>query len=207
MYNYCPRFSNFIPFRSTTSHFWDVGHFEKYTEYDPKWPWTLQGHMYPRYVLLVSTSPTFHSFLLYNQPFSGYRPFWDKCTEWPQINLEPYKVKLPSNPYNYSPWVSNFTLWPAVFGRWRPFWDKVHRMTTKLSHPWTLQGQSYTTYVLLKCPWVPNFGLFRSVTSGFHITLLKFPIDLHVIRPKKKNKKFAKKRKTGEISKFFIQLW
>ena len=65
----------------------------------PKWLWTPQGHMCPIYMLLVSTSPKFCSTTSH---------FWDKCTEWPQIDLEPYKVKLPIYVYN-SHRVSNFT--------------------------------------------------------------------------------------------------
>ncbi len=43
------------------------------------WPRTLQGRMYLIYVLLVSTSPIFHSFSLYDQPFSSYRLFWQSA--------------------------------------------------------------------------------------------------------------------------------
>ena len=32
---------------------------------------------------MVSPIPKFHSVSLYGQPFLRYRPFWDKCTEWP----------------------------------------------------------------------------------------------------------------------------
>ncbi len=34
---------------------------------DRKWPWTLQGQMYPIYVLLVPLSLKFHTVLLYDQ--------------------------------------------------------------------------------------------------------------------------------------------
>ncbi len=56
---------------------------------------TTRCHMCHMYTLLVSTSPIFHSGLLYNEAFLKYRPFWDKCTKWPQIDIEPNKVKLP----------------------------------------------------------------------------------------------------------------
>ncbi len=37
----------------------------------------------------------FYTVSLCDQPFSRHRPFWDKCTEWPQIDLEPYiKINL-----------------------------------------------------------------------------------------------------------------
>ncbi len=50
-------------------------------------------HIHKMYVLLVSTRPKLQSVSLYDQTFSRYRPFWDKCTEWQQNDLEPYKVK------------------------------------------------------------------------------------------------------------------
>ncbi len=40
-------------------------------------------YIYVVIVLLVSPSPKFHCILLYDQPFSRYRPFWDKFTEDP----------------------------------------------------------------------------------------------------------------------------
>ncbi len=46
--------------------------------------------IYPIYVLPVTTSPKFHSVLLFDGLFSSYRPFWEKCTEWPQNDLEQY---------------------------------------------------------------------------------------------------------------------
>ncbi len=58
----------------------------------PKWPQTLQGQVYPIYVLPVYTSPKFDSVSLYDEPFSKYRPFWEKCTDYPQNDLE-HKLK------------------------------------------------------------------------------------------------------------------
>ncbi len=54
--------------------------------------WTLQGHVWPIYVFLVSASPIFHSVSLYGEHVLKYRPFWDKCTEWPQNGPKHYKV-------------------------------------------------------------------------------------------------------------------
>ncbi len=45
------------------------------------------------YVLLVFPSPKFQFVSFYNQPILSYRPFWDKCTEWPINDPETYKVK------------------------------------------------------------------------------------------------------------------
>ena len=60
----------------------------------PKWPWRQEGYVCPIYILLVCTSPKFYSASLYNKPVLKYKAFSDKWTEWPQIDLEPYKVKL-----------------------------------------------------------------------------------------------------------------
>ena len=77
----------------------------------PKWPWTQQGHHhgYPICGLPVSRRPKFRSISLYDQLFQSYRPFWHKCTEWPQNDLEYYKVK--GTPYicYYCPWFPNFS--------------------------------------------------------------------------------------------------
>ncbi len=99
----------------------------------PKWPWTLQGQRYPINVLLVSMCPKFHSVSLYDEPFSSYGPFWDKCTEWPQNNLEPYKFKCTLYIYNYCPWVPDFTPFRSTTSRFRVtgHFEKVHQMTAK----------------------------------------------------------------------------
>ena len=55
--------------------FCDTGHFETNAPNDSKWSWTLQGQMYPIYVLPLSSSPKFHSIWLYDQPFSSYSHF------------------------------------------------------------------------------------------------------------------------------------
>ena len=53
-----------------------------------KWPWMLKGWMYSICVTSILEFK-FHSVSLYDQPFSRYTPFWDKCTEllrkWPWI--------------------------------------------------------------------------------------------------------------------------
>ena len=36
----------------------------------------------------IPMSPKFQSILLYGKPFLSYRPFWDKCTKWPQNYLK-----------------------------------------------------------------------------------------------------------------------
>ncbi len=83
------RVPNFSPFCSTTSRFWDTGNFETMHRITPKWPWTLQGQVYPIYVLPVSLSPKFQSTLLCDQPFSRSGHFETIAPN----DLEPYKVK------------------------------------------------------------------------------------------------------------------
>ncbi len=77
MYSNFPRDSNFSRFYSTTSLIRVTGHFETGVPNYPQMSWTLQGQRYTTYVLLVSPSPKFHSVLLYNQPFSRYRTFYN----------------------------------------------------------------------------------------------------------------------------------
>ena len=73
--------------------FRDTGHFKTNALNYPKWPSTLQGQRYLIHGLLIYPSPKFQSVLLYDQPFLRYGPFWDKCTQWPQNDLEHYKVQ------------------------------------------------------------------------------------------------------------------
>ncbi len=68
---------------------------------------------------------------LYDQTFSRYRPFWDKCIECPKIDLEPYKVKLPYiciTSVRESQISFIFTLQPALF-KIQAILRQVHRMT------------------------------------------------------------------------------
>ncbi len=86
-------------------------------------------------------SHKFHSVSLYDQPFSRYRPFWDKYTEWPQSDLEPYKAKLPYIciiRVHDSQISLRFALRPALF-EIQTILRQVHRMTPNWS--WTLQRQ------------------------------------------------------------------
>ncbi len=74
---------------------------------------------------------------LSDQPFSRYRPVWDKCTEWPRNDLEPYMypyVLLVSLSLKFQ----SFSLYGPSFSTYSPFWDNFW-MTPKW--PWTLQGQ------------------------------------------------------------------
>ncbi len=96
----------------------------------PKSPWILQGQMYPIHALQVSTRPIFHSVSRYDEPFLSYRPFWEKCTKWPQNDLKLYKVKYtPYMCYKYPRGV-NFTvsLYDKSFSSYWPFWEKCTKL-------------------------------------------------------------------------------
>ncbi len=84
--------------------------------------------MYPIYGLLVSTSVKFHSVSLYDQHFWVRGHFETSAPiKWPQIDLEPYKVK---SPYMCIKLLSSSLKFPSVslygqlFSRYRPFWNK-----------------------------------------------------------------------------------
>ncbi len=130
------------PFRDLTGHL-TQGH-----RMTPKWTCTLQGHMCPLYVLLVSTNPTVHSVSLYDHPFSRYKSFWDKCTEWPQISLEPYKVKLPYICIIGIPGSQislRSVLRPAVL-IYRPVWDKCTELPQNDLEHYNVKGTPHMCY-------------------------------------------------------------
>ncbi len=83
-YSRVPEFGSFC---STASQFQVTGHFETSAPNDLKWPWTIRDQRYPIYILQLPLSPKFHSNMLYGQPLSHYRPFWDKSTKWPHNDL------------------------------------------------------------------------------------------------------------------------
>ena len=141
----------------------------KVPQMTPKWPQTLKSQMYLLYVLPVSTSPKFYSISLYDEPFSSYRPFWEKSTEWPQHDLE--RCKLKSTPYallvSLAPKFHPVSLYGQPFLRYRTFWDKCTKWPPKW--PWTLQGQ-VTVYMYKYTPWSPNFTPFWCTTNRFRDT-------------------------------------
>ena len=84
---------------------------------------------YPIYMLqLPAASPKFQSFLLYGQLFLSYRPFWDKCTEWPKMTLNTKRSKVPIYVLKLLPSLKFhpvfFFLYGNAFSSYRPFWDK-----------------------------------------------------------------------------------
>ncbi len=52
-------------------------------------------------------------------PFSSYMPFWDKCTEWPQNDLEYWKVKGTRYAYHKRPRVPNCTMLRSTASHFR----------------------------------------------------------------------------------------
>ncbi len=67
----------------------------------PKRHWTLKCQRYPICMLTVPQSSKFHSAFLYEQMFSSYRLFWDKCTKWRQMTLNTKRSKVPVSNFNH----------------------------------------------------------------------------------------------------------
>ncbi len=84
---------NLAPFRYTASYFWDTDHFETNALNDPKELEPYKVKCTPYIALAVYMHPKFQFVSLYDQAFSRYRQFWDKCKECPQNDLQAYKVK------------------------------------------------------------------------------------------------------------------
>ncbi len=78
----------FTPFSSIINHFRVTGVFETSAPNYCKMTLSTKRSN----VLHIHISATFDSqfslFLLYGVQFSSYMPFWGKCTEWPQNDLE-----------------------------------------------------------------------------------------------------------------------
>ena len=100
--------------------------------------------MCPIYVSLVSKSPIVHFVSLYDEPFLKYRPFWDKCPEWPQTDLEPYKVKLQL--HSLIPKFHSVLMYDQPFSRYSQFGDKCTKWPQNDLEPYTIKG---TPYMLL----------------------------------------------------------
>ena len=101
----------------------------------PKSPWTLQGHMYLIYMLLVSPSSKVLSILINHQLFSRYRPVWDNCTEWPENDLEHYKLTILHICVTniLSPTFHSILLYDQPFSIYLTFYNSP--LTTMLSAP------------------------------------------------------------------------
>ncbi len=62
----------------------------------PQWPWTVRGLRYPKFVRVAPLPqppiPKFNPVAL-RPPVFDLQAIWDRCTEWPQYDVECYKVK------------------------------------------------------------------------------------------------------------------
>ncbi len=129
---YNPQVPNFSPFHSTTNHFSNTDHFEANGD-----------QMYPICVTSIPKSQN-HPVSLYDQPFLRYRPFWQKCKQMTQNDLQPEKVKstiyvlLASN-------LPCFTVLSAVF-EIRPFWDKCTERHQTDVEPYKIKCTLYMCY-------------------------------------------------------------
>ena len=149
----------------------------------PKGLWTLQGHT-------RSYVPQIYIFYHYQRvpsftPFhSTTRDFWntghfEKRSElWPQIDLEPYKVKLPYIGIRGVPESQislRFALRPAVFES-HAILRQMHQMTPNDLEHYKVKG---TPHICSYCPRVSNFTPFCSTTSPFqdiaHFIILIIP--------------------------------
>ena len=97
----------------------------------PKWLETLKDHSNPIYMLQIKPSLKFRLVLLYDQPFSSYRPFQDKCNKWLQMTLNTKKPKVRHIDATTTPESKisiHFTVWPNVF-ELQATSRQMHRMT------------------------------------------------------------------------------
>ena len=74
---------------------------------------------------------------LYEEPFLSYRPFWEKCIEWPQNDLEHYELKCTQYVLVLSliPKFHSVLLYGQPFLRYRVFWDKCTEWTQMILNP------------------------------------------------------------------------
>ncbi len=122
------------------------------------------------------------------QPFLSYRPFWDKCTEWPQMTLNNKGSKVS---HIVSEWVKrvysrfdNFSvstntlpgrggypiyIWQLILNfnlSYRPFWDKCTEWPQNDVAYEKVKDTPYT----YDTPSDPNFTLFPSAASHYWLT-------------------------------------
>ncbi len=77
----------FIPFSSVSSRCPVTGRFETRAPNDPKITLNTKSSKELKMHMTTTPSSKFQSISFYSLPFSRYRPFWDKCTKWPQNAL------------------------------------------------------------------------------------------------------------------------
>ncbi len=132
------------------------------------WPWHVQGQRYTWCILHASLTPKLHSISLYDESFPKYRPFWDKCTEWPQNDLDMLKVKNINMHAAYIPEAQTFVSFAlpwAIFELQSNF-GKNSPNDPKMT--WHIQCQNtnmHTTYT----PRGLTFHPFCSTMSRFQV--------------------------------------
>ncbi len=100
-------------------------HFDTSVLNDPKMALNTKGaktlpYKYDNYPWLLN-----FTFSLYGQPSSSYRPFWHKCTNWPQNDIDTKRSKLPHIHKRTTPESNHsISLLGTVVFKCRPFWDK-----------------------------------------------------------------------------------
>ena len=84
----------------------------------------------PTCILQTPPRPKFSSVLLYDETFSIYSQFLEKCTEWPQIILTCSRLKIPTSMLHTPPRPksTSVSLYDEPFLSYGPIYGKVHRM-------------------------------------------------------------------------------
>ncbi len=143
--------------------------FETSAPSDPKWPWAPQGQRYLIYVLQVFMSLKFKSVLCYDQRLPSYRPFFDKCTQWPQMTLNTTRSKVPHTCVTSLPGTQlsvHFPLRQAFF-ELQATLRQVHQMTPKDPGHYKVKGTPYMWY---HCPWIIKFQSVSLYDQPFWVT-------------------------------------
>ncbi len=164
---------SFSQFHSTASHFRVTGHFKTSALKDPKVTLNTKRSKpgTPYACLQLPTSP-----ICYNVRstgfFSTYRPFWDKCTNNPQMTLNTKRAKLPQvqvTTTTESQISLHFALQPAI-SCYRPFPGEVHQMTAKWHWTHYLKGQRYPhTRYNYNVPVSPKFHMHMDTIDLKHV--------------------------------------
>ena len=155
----CPWALTFTPFHSTTRCFQVTVHFETKAPNDPKWSWTLQGHRYPIYVLVVSLHPNCPFIFLYEQPFFE-AILRQSAPNKPKRPWTLHGHKCPIYVLVVSP-ISNqsVSLYGELFLTNRPFWKKCIKWRQNDIKPYKVKRGPYI-YILLMSQWLKFHPIF-----------------------------------------------
>ncbi len=201
MYNNCPWFPNFTPFRSMTSRFWDTGHtckWDKCTEWPKITLNTTRPYVPYMYVTSIHESQISLNFALRRSIFeimAILRQVHRMTSNWPWTPQGQITLYV----YNNCPCVSDFIPFRSTANLFelQVILRQVHRITPKWH--WTLQGQRYTTYMLLmslspKChfvlPYDQPFSWYRTFYNSKLTTMFNVQNKNKKKLPKIQNMKF-----------------